>query len=137
MSRARPEEAAAVAGIVLVAIGALGFVPEVTTNWGDLAFAGSDSRAELLGVFRVSILLNLLHVGAGAVGLVLARSEPGARRFLGGGGTGFLLLWLLGVAKAGDWIPLDTADNWLHLGFGAGLIGVGYVTAQAPSGRPG
>ena len=105
----------------------------MTTHYGGLAFAGHGSRAELLGIFRVSILLNLLHTGAGAAGLVLARTERGAVHFLTGGGIAFLVLWLVGVVKAGGWIPLDTADNWLHLGFGAGLLGARYVTSQSPA----
>lgn len=122
-----------VAGMVLVALAVLGFVPGVTTHYGGLSFAGHDSSAKLLGIFRVSILLNLLHALVGAVGLSLARTERGARRFLAGGGIAFLLLWLLGVVKAGGWIPLDAAGNWLHLGLGVGLIGVGYVTQRPPA----
>ena len=108
-----------VAAAVLVAIGALGFVPDVTSSVGAISFAGHGSGATLLGLFRVSILLNLLHALAGAAGLVLARTERGARRFLTGGGTASLLLWLLGVVKAGGWIPVNGADNWLHLCLGA------------------
>lgn len=130
MTRTGSEPVAMVAGAVLVAIGVLSFVPDVTTHYGRLSFAGHGSGAKLLGIFQVSILLNLLYALVGAVGLALARTERGARRFLAGGGIAFLLLWLLGVVKAGGWIPLDAAGNWLHLGLGVGLIGVGYVTQQ-------
>jgi Domain of unknown function (DUF4383) len=133
MRQASAEQVAMVAGAVLVAIGVLGFVPDVTSSVGAISFAGRGSGSLLLGLFRVSILLNLVHVLAGGVGIALARTERGARRFLTGGGTAFLVLWLLGVVKAGGWIPLDGADNWLHLGLGAGLLGAGYVTARAPN----
>jgi Domain of unknown function (DUF4383) len=119
-----------VAAAALVALGVLGFVPDVTSDATAFAFAGHGSRAMLLGLFRVSILLNLLHVLAGAVGFALARTERDARRFLTGGGTAFLGLWLLGVVKAGGWIPLNGADNWLDLALGVGLIGAGYAAGR-------
>jgi hypothetical protein len=114
-----------VAAAALVAIGVLGFVPGVTSDATAFAFAGNGSRAMLFGLFRVSIVLNLLHVLAGAVGFALARTEHDARRFLTGGGTAFLGLWLLGVVKAGGWIPVNGADAWLDLVLGVGLIGAG------------
>jgi hypothetical protein len=37
---------------------------------------------------------------------------------------------VLGLVGAGDWIPLNAADNWLHFVLGIGLLGVGYVTSR-------
>ena len=136
MTRTAPQPVARVAGAVLVAVGVLGFVPDVTTHLRDLSFAGENSGAKLLGLFRVSVQANLLYLLAGAVGLALARTERGARQFLVGGGTVFLVFWLLGVVKAGGWIPLDVAGNWLHLGLGVGLIGAGYLTARPTATAP-
>jgi hypothetical protein len=39
-------------GAVFLLVGVLGFVPGVTTNYGDMSFAGHDSGAKLLGVFQ-------------------------------------------------------------------------------------
>ena len=114
----------------LVAIGVLGFVPGATTHYGRLGFAGHGSDAKLLGMFQVSILQNLLYILAGVAGLALGRTDRGALRFLTGGGIAFLLLWLAGVVKAGGWIPTNQSDNWLRLGIGVCLLGLGHIAAR-------
>lgn len=116
--------ALAVAGAFLL-VGILGFVPGITTHYGDLGFAGHGSKAQLLGVFQVSILHNLVHLAFGVVGVALARAQDTARTFLAGGGVVYLSLWLVGVIGAGGWIPVDVADNWLHLGLGVAMTGLG------------
>lgn len=47
-------------GIVFAALGILGFVPGVTAHFSELRFATPASGAELLNLFRVSVLLNLV-----------------------------------------------------------------------------
>lgn len=121
------QSVAALVGVVFMVVGILGFVPGVTTHYGDLSFAGHDSSAKLLGIFQVSVLHNLVHLLFGVVGLVLAKTIDGARNYLRVGGVAYLALWVLGVVGGGDWIPANTADNWLHLGLGVGLIGLGFV----------
>ena len=108
-------------------VGILGFVPGVTTHYGDLSFAGHGSGAQLLGTFQVSVLHNLLHLLFGVAGLVLARTADGASTFLVGGGIAYLALWVAAVIGAGRWLPANTADNWLHFLLGIGLIGLGYA----------
>ena len=109
-------------------VGILGFVPGVTTHYGDLSFAGHGSGARLLGTFQMSVLHNLLHLLFGVAGLVLARTADGASTFLVGGGIAYLALWVAAVIGAGRWLPANTADNWLHFLLGIGLIGLGYAT---------
>src|SRR5438034_9727882 len=122
---------AALAGAVFLAVGVLGFIPGITTHYGDLSFAGSGSGAKLLGIFQVSVLHNIVHVLFGVTGLALAKTAESARTFLIGGGVVYLGLWLLGIVGGGDWIPADSADNWLHFGFGLGMIGLGFVTGRS------
>jgi len=126
------QSVAAVVGVVFLLVGVLGFVPGITTHYGDLSFAGHGSGAKLLGIFQVSILHNLVHLLFGVVGLALAKTIDGARNFLVGGGVVYLALWVLGVASAGDWIPSNTADNWLHFALGIGMIGLGFVASRRP-----
>lgn len=130
MNRTTVQTAAMVVGATFLAVGILGFIPGITTNYDELAFAGEDSEAELLGLFQVSILHNLVHLAFGIAGLALARTIDGARTYLIGGGVIYLALWLLGVVGGADWIPANTADHWLHFALGAGMIGIGYLTGR-------
>ena len=129
-NRTPVQSTAALVGVVFLLVGVLGFIPGITTHYSDLSFAGHDSGAKLLGLFQVSILHNIVHLLFGAVGLALARTADGARTFLIGGGVVYLVLWLLGVVSAGGWIPVNTADNWLHLLLGIGMLGLGFVTGR-------
>ena len=117
-------------GATFLLVGILGFIPGITTHYGDMKFAGDDSQSQLLGVFQVSILHNIVHLLFGIAGLVMARSWTGARSFLIGGGAIYLALWVLGVVGGANWVPTDTADNWLHLLLGAGMVGLGVVTTR-------
>jgi hypothetical protein len=118
-------------GAGFLAVGILGFIPGITTHYGDMSFAGEDSGAELLGVFQVSILHNLVHLLFGVAGLVLARTLDEARMFLLGGGVIYVGLWILGLVAGADWIPANNADDWLHLVLAVALLGGGLVTARA------
>src|SRR4051812_16300162 len=129
------QKAATAVAVVFLAVGVLGFIPGITTNYDTLGSAGHDSAAKLLGVFQVSVLHNLVHLSFGIVGLALARSAEGARTLLVGGGAVYLVLWLLGVIGAGAWIPTNAADNWLHLAFGVGLMGLAYLAGERPAVR--
>jgi hypothetical protein len=127
--RTRVQIVALLTGISFLLLGAFGFIPGITTHFGDIELAGEDSRAQLLGVFQVSVLLNIVHLGFGAAGIAMARTWEGARSFLIGGGVLYLALWLLGIADATEWIPTDAADDWLHLGLGVAMISVGVAFA--------
>ena len=129
-SRATVQTLAMVVGAVFLIVGILGFIPGITTDYDELSFAGDDSTAELFGIFQVSILHNIVHLIFGIAGLALARTVDGARTYLVGGGVIYLALWLLGVIGGADWIPANTADNWLHFGLGAGMIALGVLTGR-------
>jgi hypothetical protein len=137
MDRTPVQNVARLAGIVFLLVGIAGFIPGVTTNLYDgLEFAGNDGDAELLGIFKVSVLHNIVHGLFGVAGLALAATASGARTFLLGGGAVYVALWLLGVFGGADWIPANDADNWLHLGLGVAMIAAGYVlTRERPAVR--
>ncbi len=125
------QKLARLVGVVFLLVGILGFVPGVTTNLYDgLEFAGDDGNAELLGMFEVSVLHNLVRGLFGVAGLALAATWNGARTFLIGGGAVYLMLVLVQAIGAGDWVPLVGPDIWLHLGLGVGMIAIGVITAR-------
>jgi hypothetical protein len=131
MDRTPVQNVARLVGIVFLLVGVAGFIPGVTTNlYEGLEFAGDDGTAELLGLFEVSVLHNIVHGLFGIAGLALAATASGARTYLIGGGAIYLALFLLGIVGGGDWVPLNDGDNWLHLVLGAGMIGLGVITTR-------
>ena len=131
MNRTPVQNIARLVGIVFLLVGIAGFIPGVTTNLYDgLEFAGDEGTAELLGLFQVSVLHNIVHGLFGIAGLALAATASGARTYLIGGGAIYLVLFLLGIVGGGDWIPVNDPDNWLHLGLGVGMVALGYLTTR-------
>ena len=124
------QKVAGVFGAVFLLVGVLGFVPGITSRFGDLGFAGHESTAELLGLFQVSILHNVVHLLFGVVGLVAARtSAVVSRQFLIGGGVAYLALtaygFVVNLATSANFVPVNTADNFLHLALGVAMVGAG------------
>lgn len=126
--------AALVVGIVFLAVGIAGFVPGLTSNLDLIEFAGHESGAELLGVFQVSVLHNLVHLLFGIIGIAAARTALSSRNYLIGGGIVYLVLWLYGLivdeAADANFVPLNGADDWLHLGLGVVMVGLGVALSR-------
>ncbi|MEU4442324.1 DUF4383 domain-containing protein [Actinosynnema sp. NPDC050801] len=135
MSRTPVQLAATVVGAVFLVVGIAGFIPGLTTNYDTLQFAGHDSQAMLLGVFAVSILHNIVHLAFGAIGLAMARTARNAFLYLVAGGVVYLVLWLYGLIidhdSAANFVPVNTADNWLHLVLGLGMIALGFALGRS------
>jgi hypothetical protein len=116
-------------GVVFLLVGILGFVPGITTGYDTLQFAGHESEAFLLGLFQVSILHNVVHLLFGVAGLALARAAGTSAAYLIGGGVIYAVLWVYGLVvsseSAANFVPLNTADNWLHLALTVAMIGLG------------
>jgi hypothetical protein len=140
-TRTPVQVAAGVVAVVFLLVGVLGFIPGVTTGYDQLSFAGHDSMAMLLGVFMVSVLHNVVHLLFGIAGLAAARTWRGARLFLVAGGAVYLVLWLYGLlvdhGSDANFVPVNAADDWLHLGLGIGMIALGLLTARAGRTGPG
>ena len=121
-------------GIVFLAVGVLGFVPGITTNYGDMNFIGQGSEAKLLGIFQVNVVHNIVHLLFGVIAIPLSRTPRGARTFLIGGGLVYAVLWIYGLvidlSSEANFVSMNTADNWLHLGLSVGMIGLGLVLGR-------
>lgn len=123
---------ATVVGAVFLLVGVLGFIPGITT--GGLGVAGHHSDAYLLGLFQVSVLHNVVHLLFGVAGLALGRSAAGAKVFLAWGGAIYLLLFVYGLVFGGEsaanFVPLNVADNGLHLVLGLAMVALGLILGR-------
>jgi hypothetical protein len=119
---------ALVIGLTLVVAGIAGFFYNASFSTGD-----DIERDAVLGVLDVNGWHNIVHIASGAIGLFVAGSYGGARVYALGLGVVYLLVALLGFI-AGDGeeilnlIPVNTADNFLHLLIGIAGIGAGLAT---------
>jgi hypothetical protein len=128
------QKAAFGVGAVFLLVGILGFVPGITSNFDQLTFAGHHSEAALLGLFNVSVLHNIVHLLFGLAGVALARTFDGARSYLVGGGVVYLLLFIYGLVidhdSSANFVPVNDADNWLHLILAIAMIGLGVALGR-------
>jgi hypothetical protein len=111
-------------GAVFIVVGLLGF-----TVSGGHSLAGH-TGGQLLGLFQVNSLHNLVHLAVGAVMVAAAiagtRAARSANTIIG---VVYLALGVVGLFITGDnplnVVALNGADNGLHLVIGAVLVAVG------------
>ena len=122
-------------GVAFLAFGVLGFIPGITQDLGDIKFAGKDSPAELLGIFKVSILHNIVHLLFGVAGVALSRTTANAKMYLLYSGVIYIVLTVFGLfVDSGDdanFIPVNSADTVLHLVLAVGLLGGWYLSKDS------
>jgi hypothetical protein len=132
------QELALLVGLGFVLLGIAGFIPGLTTDYGELSFAGHGSGAMLFGVFQVSVLHNLLGLLLGAAGIVLSRTRQTARAFLVGGGAILLVAFLYGFFTAqrsgANFVPLNRADDILNAAVGGAMIVLGLIPDEVEPG---
>ena len=128
------QKAALAVGAVFLLVGVLGFIPGITTNYDTMSFASHHSGALLLGIFNVSILHNVVHLLFGIAGVLMAKTFSSARSYLIGGGVIYLVLFIYGLLidhdSAANFVPVNMADNWLHLLLAVGMIGLGVALSR-------
>ena len=133
-ARSRLQLAAQFVGAVFLLVGILGFIPGITSNFGAMQFAGHTSEALLLGVFQVSILHNIVHLLFGVAGVMMARTPGQAKSYLLYGGIVYLVLWLYGLIinlnTPANFVPFNTADNWLHFLLGIGMVALALLLSR-------
>ena len=86
------------------------------------------------------MLHNVVHLLFGVAAVAMARTETGARTYLVGAGTIYLLLWIFGLVvdggEQGNFVPVNNEDNWLHLGLALALLGFGLLLPESRPARP-
>jgi len=121
---------AAIFGLTFLLAGVGGFIPGVTQDYDGLSLYGTDSTAELLGLFRISVVHNIVHLLFG-VGLLAAARASWSKVYLLGGAVayGAVLAYGLVVDQESDanLLPINDEDNLLHIGLTAGLLVAGLV----------
>jgi hypothetical protein len=121
-------------GAVFLLVGVLGFIPGITSHYDQLTFAGHHSDAALLGIFNVSVLHNVVHLAFGVAGIALARTFNNARAYLIGGGVIYFVLFVYGLVidreSSMNFVPVNTADNWLHLGLAIAMLALGIALGR-------
>lgn len=124
---------AGVFGAVYAVVGLLGF----TVSSGH-HFVG-DSGGELLGLFMVNGLHNVVHLAVGGLLVAAAAAGASAARTVNAlVGAIYLVVGLAGLLILGsslNLIALNAPDNGLHLASAALLLAVGAL-ADRRSGRP-
>lgn len=133
-TRSNAQKVSMLFGAIFVVVGIAGFIPGVTTAFSRLDVYDAPG-ATLLGIFGVNWLHNIVHLLFGIAGLAMAKTHSQARVYLTGGGVIYLVLWVYGMAidltSSANFVALNSADNWLHLALGLGLLGSGIAFGQA------
>jgi hypothetical protein len=115
-------------GAVLLVVGIVGFAAD--SSFG----TGSDVDGSNLIAFEVNGWHNIVHIASGIAGLLLARTVAGARTFALGFGAVYAVVTLWGFIDGNTvlWlVPVNTADNFLHLA----IAGLGIAAGLASESR--
>ena len=122
------QRVALIFGIVFLLVGAYGFTATGMSN-----MEADPARApQLLGLFAVNVLHNVVHVLFGIWGLVASRTYGAARSYARVAGALYLVLAVVGlvVPNGFGFVPLGGNDVWLHLVLGVVLAGVGFTARE-------
>jgi uncharacterized protein DUF4383 len=117
-------------GVTLLIVGILGFIAD--SSFG----SGSNVQGSDFIIFEVNGWHNLVHIASGLAGIVMSRRADSARLFALGFGAVYLLVTIWGFVDGNDvlgLIPVDTADNILHLAIAALGIAAGLMSSDARS----
>lgn len=124
-------------GAVFVIVGTLGFIPGVTQHIAFKAgerFSGPQSHAMLLGVFQTSVLANLIFLAVGVIGAVCSFFNLTARLFYFGTAVVFAFFFVYGLSinrsGSANFLPMNTASTWLHLGIAVVMLVVGVLVTR-------
>lgn len=111
------KKAALVLGVVLLAVGVLGFVPGITSN------------GKLLGIFEVNAVHNIIHVLSGIAAILGSKSEAYASLYFKVFGVVYALVTVVGFISGTTVLGLfdvNLADNLLHVLIAGSALYLGF-----------
>ncbi|MEA3031882.1 MAG: hypothetical protein QOG13_3207 [Sphingomonadales bacterium] len=124
-------------GIVFIAAGIAGFVPQLLQPAEGGEIASGPHHLLLLGIFPVNPLHNIVHLLFGLWGLAASRSAGAALLYARGVALIYALLavcgWIPGLDDLFGLVPLYGNDVWLHLGLALVAAYFGWVN-RSPAG---
>ena len=113
-------------GAVLLLVGLIGFAADSAFDTGQ----GIDG-GKLLGIFEVNGIHNLVHLASGLLLLAVAPKRATARAGVIAFGLVYGLVTLIGLIDGEDvlgLIPVNPADNVLHIALTAAALVAGFVS---------
>lgn len=127
------QRAALAFGVVFLLVTILGFIPGITQEYDRLTvFDGVG--AELLGIFGVNILENVVHLLYAVAGFAAAASWAASRAYFIWGGIIYFVVWVYGLVidldSAANFLGVNTAANWLHFALGAVMVAIGFLLGR-------
>lgn len=113
---------ALIIGILFTLIGIMGFIPglvhEPAVPAEDAFLSFTLGYGDLMGLFPVNVLHNLVHLTVGILGIVASRTLSSARLFSGALAIFYGVLTLMGLfmptQSSLGFIPIFGNDIWLH-----------------------
>ncbi|SFP95179.1 protein of unknown function [Geodermatophilus dictyosporus] len=124
-AKAWPQTLALAFGVVYLLVGIVGFFVTGFDNFAD------NAQDEMLLIFMINPLHNIVHILIGAAGIALSRTLAGARTYgwlLAVGYAAAFVYGLIAIGQSWDFLNINAADNVLHI---ATAI-VGLVIALGP-----
>ena len=122
--------AAFVLGAVYLVVGALGFIPAAV--FGDAHASMPSASGNLLGIFPINALHNVVHLAIGAALVYGATATAAAILVSRVVGATYVVVGLAGIPFPDGFglLPLGGVDVLLHLATGAVLLWLGFATAR-------
>ncbi|NHC33767.1 DUF4383 domain-containing protein [Scytonema millei] len=113
---------ALITGIIFLLVGVMGFIPgfvQAPTGTADaVGLAFTSGYGDLLGLFPINVLHNIVHLLVGILGIVASVSLGSSRLYSGGLAIFYGLLTIMGLIPATQatlgLIPIFGNNVWLH-----------------------
>ena len=124
-----PQMLALAFGVIYLLVGIVGFF---ITGFDGFVSNRTDGNEDMLLVFMINPLHNVVHILIGLAGIALSRTLAGARTYgwlLAVGYGAAFVYGVIAVGKDWDFLNLNWADNILHLV--TAIVGV--VIAKMPA----